>query len=86
MSCKHENHRAAVTVWRLSDTGRFTADITIKCSECGLPFRFLGLPAGLNLNGATVSVDGTELRVGIAPLGEDVPPVVASGFSIVVPQ
>lgn len=63
--CVHMNFSAQVNVHRLSDTGRFSADINIKCSECQEPFRFLGLPAGLDLNGACVSADGTEARLAI---------------------
>lgn len=63
--CKHENFAAQVDVNRLEDSGRFTADVRIACSQCGTPFRFLGLPAGVDLNGATVSVDGTEARLAI---------------------
>lgn len=65
MNCKHENFDALVRVNRLSDSGRFNADVTIKCAACGEPFRFLGLPAGLDLNGASVSADGTEARLAI---------------------
>lgn len=36
----------------LEDTGRYTADIRIVCSACLTPFRFLGLPYGLDLTGA----------------------------------
>lgn len=68
--CSHPDFRANVTVSRLQDSGRFSADVTIRCAACGVPFRFLGLPAGLDLNGAAVSVDGTEARLAIAPPGE----------------
>lgn len=63
--CKHMNFVADVAVNRLEDSGRFSADIKINCKECGEPFRFLGLPVGLDLNGACVSVDGTEARLAI---------------------
>lgn len=65
MSCKHEEFDACVDVNRLEDSGRFCADIRIKCRQCSEPFRFLGLPAGLDLNGASVSVDGTEAHLAI---------------------
>lgn len=65
LKCPHENFHAQVNVTRISDSGRFMADITIKCVACGEPFRFLGLPAGMDPNGAAVSVDGTEMRVAI---------------------
>jgi hypothetical protein len=63
--CPHLNFAANVTVNRLEDTGRFSADVTIRCTDCGEPFRFLGLPCGIDLNGATVSADGTEARLAI---------------------
>jgi len=65
MKCKHETFEAHVRVNRLKDSGRFNADVKIHCTQCGEPFRFLGLPAGLDLNGAAVSADGTEARLAI---------------------
>ncbi len=65
--CKHENFSANVRVNRLEDTGCFSADITIKCDECGEPFRFIGLACGLDPNTPMVSVDGTEARMPIGP-------------------
>jgi len=69
MSCEHRDFEASVEVNRLEDTGRFNADVRIKCVECGTPFRFIGLPAGVDLNGAAVSIDGTEGRFAIAAKG-----------------
>lgn len=63
--CNHEQFDATVTVNRLEDSGRFVADVRVKCVQCGEPFRFLGLPTGLDLNGAAVSVDGQEARLAI---------------------
>lgn len=88
MSCKHEEFLADVDVNRLQEgeggpVKHFCADIRIKCVQCGVPLRFLGLPLGLDLNGAAVSVDGTEARLACAPKGETVPPVKGvEGFSI----
>lgn len=67
VKCAHMNFNANVVVNRLEDIGRFSADVTINCTECGMPFRFCGLPMGLNLNGAAVSVDGLEARLSILP-------------------
>lgn len=67
--CNHENFEAAVIVNRLVDVGRFAADVHIKCVDCGTPFRFLGLPGGLHPEKPTVSFDGTEARMPIAPEG-----------------
>jgi hypothetical protein len=68
--CEHTEFAAEVDVTRLIDSGRLTADVRIKCAVCGLPMRFIGLPAGLDLNGAATSADGTEGRFAIAPKGE----------------
>ena len=68
--CRHESFACVVAVNRLEDTGRFNADVRIVCDQCQMPFRFIGLPYGLDLNGAAVSPDGTEGRFAIAPKGE----------------
>lgn len=67
--CKHMRFDAGVAVNRLEDTGKFNLDVRVSCLECGLPFQFLGLEAGLNLGGAAVSLDGEEARLAIAPKG-----------------
>jgi len=58
---------------RLEDTGRFMADITIKCNQCGVSMVFLGVPRGLDCNGVATNTFGTELRAAIHPQGEAVP-------------
>lgn len=73
MACEHLEFEATVNVARLEDIGRFSADVRISCVKCGKPMRFLGLPMGLDRNGAAVSVDGTEARLAIHPVNEPVP-------------
>jgi hypothetical protein len=73
--CKHESFTASVQVHRITNAAgdvveRFQANVTIACDQCQTPFRFIGLPAGLDMNGAAVSVDGSEARLCIAPKGE----------------
>lgn len=82
--CNHHSFSANVEVTRLEDIGRFTADVKINCAVCGVAMRFIGLPAGLDLNGASVSVDGTEGRFAIAPKGEVVSELegTVSGFTV----
>lgn len=85
MGCKHENFAAQVDVTRLEDIGRFTADVRIECVDCGVPMRFIGLPAGVSLNGAAVSIDATEARLAIAPKNEVIPALEDGsihGFSV----
>ena len=85
MGCKHNaKHDIKVNIIFLEDIGRYSAEVHIKCKDCGVPFSFLGLPKGLDLEGASTDVDGTELRVAIAP-GIDplLPPIKGvTGFSI----
>lgn len=83
--CKHFNFKASVRVNRLEDSGRFNADVKIECAECHLPFQFIGLPLGLDLYGAAMSVDGQEARLAIAPVGSIEQPLdntLISGFRI----
>lgn len=86
--CEHKAFDASVMVNRLEDgkgaVERFIADVRIVCAECGLPFRFIGLPAGVDLNGASTSVDATEAKLAIAPKGEVVSVLEdgCTGFSV----
>ena len=88
MPCQHENFRANVKVGCLCReegapiTG-YTADVTISCAGCGLPFRFIGVAAGNHHSEPRVSVDGTELRAPIEP-AEHV--VFAPRASYVIPS
>lgn len=83
-NCAHEDFKANVNINRLEDTGRFSADVRIECVQCGVPMRFLGLPAGVDLEGASTSVDATEARLAIAPKGEVVSALEGAplGFSV----
>ena len=66
--CEHENFRSTVVVNRLVNGHLdFSADVKIKCADCGRPFVFLGLPRGLALKGAAISFDAQEARLTIKP-------------------
>ncbi len=69
-SCEHHNFQADVGVARIEDKKRFMAEIRVRCADCGTPFQFMGLPPGLNYDGATVSLDGLEANIGIRPQGQ----------------
>lgn len=70
--CVHENFQAQANVFRLSDveggpiTG-YKLDVAVKCADCGLPFRFLGLPFGSHPTELRLSADSEELRAPIEP-------------------
>ena len=72
MNCEHKEFRANCDIGRLSEgeggpiTG-YTISVNVKCVECGLPFRFIGLNAGSSPIEPRVSVDGTELRAPLEP-------------------
>lgn len=70
--CDHEDFLIEGNIGRLShDKGgpitSYTADIKIKCTQCGLPFRFIGLAAGNHHSEPRVNIDATELRAPIEP-------------------
>jgi len=69
--CPHENFAADVAVGRITDDGgrvhSFLAEVTVRCLDCGEPFHFLGLEAGLSFTRPTVDVAATTLHAPIAP-------------------
>ena len=80
--CPHLNFAANVAVHRIEDVGRFAADITIRCRDCGIPFQFMGLQPGLDMSGARVSMDGLEARMAICPQGQEPSPMDAIALKI----
>ena len=75
--CPHENFDAYVDVNRLTRSDddptpvAFIADIKVSCADCGEPFRWTGVPAGMSHAQPMVSVDETELRAPIRPASAD---------------
>lgn len=70
MACRHEAQHVDCKVGFMEDTGQWMAEIQIVCSLCQMPFRFLGLEAGLSFARPMVSIDGLELLAPIEPEGE----------------
>lgn len=72
--CAHENFSANVNVGRITNEAgivtSYMADIMVECANCGRQFQFLGLPAGVDMQGAMVSPDGKEARLALCPAGE----------------
>jgi hypothetical protein len=72
-TCDHLRFVSQVRVSRLTQPAaqpgpvEFMADVTIECAECGAAFEFMGLPSGVNLQGAAVSPDHQEARLAIRP-------------------
>ena len=72
-NCKHERFIAQCDITRLTDSEQskevtgYTADLTIKCEECGTKFEFIGVPNGYSPKQPMANVDFTELRIPIMP-------------------
>lgn len=85
LRCPHACFAASVEMTRLAKvaggppTG-YAADVRVRCADCGLPFRFVGLGSGVSSREPRVSPDGTELRAPMVPLGQPHP---ADGWKIV---
>lgn len=82
--CTHNvAHTVDVKINYMEDTGQFMADVSIRCAQCGQPFRFLGLPLGLNMGGATMDIDGLQARLAVAPADRTMHPMEGlSGFGV----
>jgi len=83
-NCKHETFGATVNVNRIEDTGNFSADIRIVCTQCLRKFCFKGFECGVSRNEALVSIDATELRAPIYPQGDNHSrDTILAGFKVV---
>ena len=71
--CDHLDFRSEARIVRiLKDNEEFspeaipivyTVDLRVFCKECDAPLLFQGLPQGVNMNGAAMSLDRTEARL-----------------------
>lgn len=88
MSCKHENFAANVTVVRIEDRGLFVAKVEVSCTQCSLPFQFVGPEMGMSYTEPRVSVDRRELHAPIAPdIAEGVARAAgAPSYKVTMPQ
>lgn len=73
MNCTHKNFETTTKVTRLTagdlseEITGYQADIRIFCADCGLPFQFRGVPAGISLEKPAANFDWTEMSVPIMP-------------------
>jgi len=83
----HMNFDAQVTCNRLTKSDDdptvigYNAEIRINCHECGLPFEFVGVDAGMLPTKPMASVDAQELRAPIRPKGCKILPAIP-GFTV----
>lgn len=82
MNCAHLNFDAVCKVCRLEDSGQFMLEVRVKCVECGVPFQFLGLEPGCDLQGARVSIDGLEANLAICPEGVKPNPLQRMAYGV----
>lgn len=61
--CPHFNFQADVKVARIEDTRMKHAELTIRCTDCGKPAQFRGLPFGVSSDRPTVSIDAQEANL-----------------------
>lgn len=80
--CKHEAFNAVCAINRFEDGSPFMMDVRVTCTECGLPFEFLGLAPGVDMQGASCSVDAQEARLAIVPKGERPNPLQRMAYGI----
>jgi hypothetical protein len=66
-NCKHQDFHIHGNFSYLEDIDQFMLDLSVKCKQCDTPFHFIGFDFGCLLNRPAMSVDGTELRLPIAP-------------------
>lgn len=77
--CNHEKIETLVSLEKLTvaDAGPivgWSADIQIRCVDCGEPFVFLA-PSGFSFAHPTVSLDGYTLRAPLGPASSTSAPI-----------
>lgn len=83
MSCKHMEFDASVRVARIDDVGRFVAEVKVHCTQCGVPFQFIGIQPGFDYEHPTVRLDGLEADLPICPQGTQPTPLQGlQGYTI----
>lgn len=72
--CKHENFSASVGCHRITKSDSlnavpylFTAELTVKCEQCGGDFMFDGLPWMISTTKACVNVSRTQASIPMKP-------------------
>lgn len=66
-NCEHVQFQATNHIERSEDGRQWTLRTSVRCVQCGEPFRFIGLPVGANAFGAACSQDAVEGRFAIRP-------------------
>jgi hypothetical protein len=77
LACPHENFEAFVDVGRITRSEddptvvAYSAEVRVKCVDCGETFRWCGVPAGMSSARPMCSVDETVLYAPLRPASAD---------------
>jgi|SRR6516225_1265828 len=77
LPCPHEDFAASVEVNRITRSDDdptvvgYSAEITVRCDQCGEPFRWTGVRAGLSPKEPMCNVDETVLIAPLRPASAD---------------
>lgn len=86
-ACEHENFQVVANIARCTRSDDdptvvvYYCELRVHCTVCDKPFEFIGLPMGLSPGQPRCSVDGTEARMPIKPVGEQMP-LDVMGFGV----
>lgn len=67
MNCAHTELNSEAKIIHIADADAWMLELTVVCTLCRAPFRFLGPPTGLSFAHPTVDVPATTLHAPIAP-------------------
>ncbi len=81
--CPHSEVYFHIGVCHIEGSALRYAEVTGKCTICGAPARFRGLPLGMGPNMAAMAPDGSEARLPMT-FGDERPNGNELGFSIEV--
>lgn len=81
INCEHKNIQAYVDVNRIEDKKAFIAAVKIECTDCNMPFEFIGVEAGMMFDKPMCNVTAQTLLAPIKPKGSDVMPGIP-GFRV----
>ncbi len=75
--CPHENFAASVEVTRIARSDEdstvvgYNADVQVECADCGEPFRWTGVQAGMSPARPMCTPDEKTLRAPLRPAFAD---------------
>jgi hypothetical protein len=75
-ACPHEDFHVQANIGRIEPDSNgmpkaFICEISVSCQQCGEPFRFTGVPAGLSFAHPMVDVAETTLHAPVRPASAD---------------